>query len=125
MSMSDREMLELAAMAAGLKPDAWLLVNCNRSDLLILNEKGWHTVWNPLEDDGDALRLAVKLRIDVLFDGHDSPNAHVETAANMPGLYIQPWWHEPLKFDEKAATRRAITRAAAEMQRNRSNSNAG
>jgi hypothetical protein len=54
-------------------------------------------MWMPLADDGDALRLAVKLD---LFD-----------AAT---LTYEP---EEYRTDPYAATRRAITRAAAEIGR--------
>jgi hypothetical protein len=45
--MTDRELLELAAKAADLPWEQW----CINGD----------ASWNPLIDDGDALRLAVKL----------------------------------------------------------------
>lgn len=59
---SDRELLELAAKAAGYKV-AWEGGSVT----------GWMaggTWWNPLTDDGDALRLllALKLRLDYLGD---------------------------------------------------------
>jgi hypothetical protein len=44
--MTDQELLELAAKACGLE-EAKLRIEFNQ--------------WNPLTDDGDALRLAVKL----------------------------------------------------------------
>lgn len=98
---TDRELLELAAKAAGLNVG---------TDEGTYDDLKW---WNPLTNDGDALRLAVTLRIDVLFDGRDLPDAHVETVANEPGLEAQPWAHEALQPDAAAATRRAIVRAAA------------
>jgi hypothetical protein len=63
-------------------------------------------VWNPLEDDGDALRLAVKLGMDIRIYGTDVRVACCGVIAmeGPPDLY--------------AATRRAITRAAAEIGRN-------
>lgn len=61
--------------------------------------------WNPLADDGDALRLAVKLQLDI---------THVHFAAHV-GLRNQFWKTELYKGDEPAATRRAIVRAAAAM----------
>ena len=86
--MNDRELLELAAKAAGieLQDDHYW-------------RDGFWTRWNPLTDDGDALRLAVKLNID----------------AGKPGMRLSiDWrsWDDPL-----AATRLAITRAAAEIGR--------
>lgn len=51
---SDRELLEAAAMAAGLAVDG----GAGMRNGLHLVAGGF---WNPLTDDGDALRLAVKL----------------------------------------------------------------
>lgn len=103
--MTDRKLLELAARA-------YLPSELTGNPRYM---QGFLSGWNPLIYDGDALRLAVKLRIDVLFDGRDSPNAHVETIANEPSLDVQPWAHEALHPDSSAATRRAITRVAAEI----------
>lgn len=96
-----RELLELAAEAAGY---AFAWVNDQH---LLLNSGEY---WNPITDDGDALRLAVKLRklpvIEKWSDGHER--------VFIPG-------HEdealPLGNDPLAATRRAIVRAAAEIGR--------
>ena len=101
--MTDKELLELAAKAAGIK------VICPASyengGLYVGDQED---TWNPLCDDGDALRLSVKLEI-----------------------AINPWagktvcWHEDTNTvnhekhdcndDEYAATRRAIVKAAAEI----------
>ena len=72
--------------------------------LVRLNERGGHSVWNPLTDDGDALRLAVKLQL--LIDLDDS-SCYV--AGEEPSL------REQYGSDPYAATRRAIVRAAAAM----------
>jgi hypothetical protein len=58
--MIDRELLELAAKAAGYElfwgaTDA--MIRCHEP----AHPMKTHNVWNPLEDDGDALRLAVQL----------------------------------------------------------------
>lgn len=96
--MTDRELLELAAKAAGipLKPDFK-----ERFDYYIADRM----MWNPLTDDGDALRLAVKLvlLVEVL------PNS--VTVAPMRGGIV----NEEHGSDPYAATRRAIVRAAAEL----------
>jgi hypothetical protein len=52
--MNDKELLELAAHAAGI----------DYRDL-IFDEDDRARLWNPLTDDGDALRPAVKLQITV------------------------------------------------------------
>ena len=101
--MTDRELLELAAKAAGYDV---VFVHDNKIPMRrdVPNRKGMK-VWNPLEDDGDALRLAVKLGMDIRIYGTDVRVACCGVIAMEcpPDLY--------------AATRRAITRAAAEIGR--------
>ena len=77
--MTDRELLEMAAKAAGYD----------------INWDGIGWQWNPLTDDGDALRLTVKLGIDISKSQVD-------------------YWDKN-STDPYAATRRAIVRAAAEI----------
>jgi len=57
--MTDRELLELAAKAARYPQGR----HRSLGGLLMSNE----LYWNPLVDDGDALRLAVQLRINLDF----------------------------------------------------------
>ena len=96
--MDDRTMLELAAKAAGLEP---------KSDGVIYAGFGARE-WNPITDDGDALRLAVKLKLcfGPNFDG-DLAVCFGDNGRNIT---------EAFGADHYAATRRAITRAAAEIQ---------
>lgn len=61
--------------------------------------------WNPLTDDGDALRLAVALRIDISFN-EEGGCVYAEQAMASVRRH---------KGDATAATRYAITRAAAEI----------
>lgn len=119
--MNDRTLLELAARAAGI-PDA-LYLDCVAQDMyhprdgeagIEVNHRDtrWNclaidVVWNPLTDDGDALRLAVKLRFDI------SVEREIQVS----------WWQGesldtvtwPLGDDPCAAARYAIVRAAAEI----------
>ena len=98
--MTDRELLELAAKAAGLKEGIggafW-------------TEDGG--VFDPLTDDGDALRLAVKLGFCVIvFARFDQPDVWVGYRhSENEGRNVA----EELGNDPYAATRRAIVRAAA------------
>ena len=56
----ERALLEAAARAAGMRPfHAWGKVFVDGSGLPQKAD------WNPLTDDGDALRLAVKLQMSV------------------------------------------------------------
>lgn len=105
---TDRELLELAARAAGIARSQWgydwvrgLGHMVCRSDM-----------WNPITDDGDALRLAVKCSISVntmLVDGMNRPR-HETAACSSYGLPIARHKHNG---DPCAAVRRAIVRAAA------------
>ena len=115
--MTDRELLELAAKAAGviLKPIQINNVTKQGDDRFIgyiAECDQWARVWfNPLTNDGDALRLAVRLKIDVAHTNIHAPQVHALADAK-----VQVW--EEIKDDPNAATRRAIVRAAAEIERN-------
>ena len=114
MSTSDRELLELAARAAGLLVCGWVdSSDDDDADFICLSvnieprTQCWD--WNPLTDDGDALRLAVKLRMCVSVE-YDAQ------AALWRGDSLEAF-NESLGEDENASTRRAIVRAAAEIGR--------
>ncbi|HBO4832905.1 TPA: hypothetical protein L4V12_004630 [Pseudomonas aeruginosa] len=68
--MNDRELLELAARAAGYA------VNCGFADCPLIYGEDAGTdgprEWNPLTEDGDALRLAVRLGLILETDLDDS-----------------------------------------------------
>ena len=111
--MSDRELLELAAKAAGDFTTAkYYRVADDLPVVFMLNDKPW----NPLKDDGDALRLAVKLRMDVCigtpFDIEPGIHAIVFVADDSSETVDV---EVPIGNDPYAATRRAIVRAAAEI----------
>ena len=95
--MTDREMLELAAMAAGYE-----VRSDGEGGLTIPTRRGASREWNPLENDGDALRLAVKLHMQVSIT---TESCRAET---LPVLGVRV-----NDKDEMAATRRAIVKAAA------------
>ena len=97
--MTDRELLERAAKAAGYeyaKHGGYIVVD------------GIPGNWNPLTDDGDALRLAVKLKLKV-YQGDLVAIVH----PRMSHAYIAEEYER--NGDHYAATRRAIVRAAAEI----------
>ncbi len=98
--MSNRELLELAAKAAGIRINYWVYDNDDDSPSVL--ESGG--IWNPLTDDGDALRLAVEV-----FDGDD-----MEVIWYRAKLLLA----ECPQLGRVAATRRAIVLAAAEIGRN-------
>ena len=111
--MINRELLELAAKAAGHRIVEWVQ-DGNKVDIAIIirgdgdgfSKRPWQPLLeNQMTDaDGDALRLAVEL-----FDGDD-----MEVLWYRAGLLLA----ECPELGRVAATRRAITHAAAEIGRN-------
>lgn len=105
--MNDRELLELAAKAAGLQI-------INFSEGYGLGIEGGGVWWNPLENDGHAFWLAVKLHMtlvmltgecEVLFDNNGRESSVVQDDG------------EEGELSDPELTRRAIVRAAAEIGR--------
>lgn len=117
--MTDRELLEAAAKAAGLTTShKW---NAQRLEMtppvpsLVVHRDGElvSTGWNPLADDGDALRLAVKLGIDVCIDTAQERPPQTQAigfAGDGSDTVDAIEFH---RDDPYAATRRAIVLAAA------------
>ena len=104
--MDDRTMLVLAAKAAGYdyaRHGGYIVVD------------GIPGNWNPITDDGDALRLASELHINIEFVKGLTTKQFIEISAYPSGrgdcLCL-----EPIGDDPNQAARRAITRAAAEIQ---------
>lgn len=110
--MNDRELLELAAEAAGYEINKEFSPLKNGVIVGYGSTSQPFMVWNPLGDDGAALRLAVKLGISVYRDEYDGA---LFAEAVPPGTH--QGFDEPHIDDPYAATRRAITRAAAEIAR--------
>jgi hypothetical protein len=98
MTRDDRELLELAAKAAGMP----------HSDSQWSEYDAEYVPWNPLDDDGDALRLAVKFLFEI-----DMGRGCIAIRHSTGIKILQAFNYDPL-----AATRRAIVRAAAEIGRN-------
>lgn len=112
-SLTDRELLELAAKAANLRikwdDQNQTYATCNTHGDMFDD-------WNPLTDDADALRLAVELRIIVEI-------GEVITGVHAGHLkYISYAMHNGDPF---AATRRAIVEAAAEIGKTNASYRAG
>ena len=109
--MTDRELLEMAAKAAGLDDAEWVYDEGRPSGFILTARlPGFRCIWNPLTDDGDALRLAVKLQMIVCVRAEGKTDACVRVTS-----FITPWrsFMEDHEADPYAATRRAIVRAAA------------
>lgn len=112
--MKGREFLELAAKAAGYLECKYFGFVEGVEWWQVFDGQRWLN-WNPRDNDGDALRLAVKLRMEI---DHNHPS------------YETPWvsvrehpmrmcYVEDLKDESQraVATRRAIVRVAAEIGR--------
>ena len=108
--MTDREMLEFAAKAAGMDYLIWTTGAAPRVPRE--HRIGDRIFWHPRDDDGDALRLAVKLRIGVL---HRSSGIEAHTFRSCLIICNEECAEG---FDYYAATRRAIFRVAVEIGRN-------
>lgn len=99
--MSDHELLRLSAKAAGIE-----LEYCDVSGLHWVTSKYSGLWWDPLHVDGDAFRLAVKLKLDIsFFDGFG------EVHAGGDGIISASC--ENYSEDMNAVTRKAIVNAAA------------
>lgn len=127
--MTDKELLELAAKACGFKKvsatyhsdddgyptsEFWYMHVKDLYD----GKSGSSCIWNPLTDDGDALRLAVKLNINpqqypiYLKEKHSAiAIMHIDIENDISGIAT----YQECGNDPYAATRRAIVCAAAEI----------
>ncbi len=109
---ADRKLLELAAKGAGLSVkwnDQW---NCLFRDARPVSEfcSEW-VPWRPLADDGDALRLAVRLGIGFV-PYPEKMEAFAQRHATGP-IWVKV--DDALNYDMEAATRRAIVLVAADI----------
>lgn len=119
--MSDRELLELAAKAAGIKCDSegpYVERPVMQSEL---SKGNWieniRFNWNPIISDAEAFRLMVALGMDAMFSPED---VEVIATQHADGDFVSPWAVESWTLkpqDTYAATCRAIVRAAAEIGR--------
>lgn len=107
---TDRELLELAAKAAGIPvtPDCHI-----PSGGMWLFHVDVDRVWSPLHDDGDALRLAMKLKIEVAPEVFSKSRVD---ARSPRGKWLWEMYEDHGDDGQKAA-RYAILRAAAEIGR--------
>jgi hypothetical protein len=105
-TMTDRELLELAAKAAGVHLHHWFK---GHETFMAASVDGGDPdySWNPLTDDGDALRLAASLRLDI---SHTSDMPFGPERVGVLGM-TEPYSNG----DPLPAIRRAIVKAAAEI----------
>lgn len=111
--MEDRELLELAAKACGLELRFRALTNMPGAEERprIIHENGVTERWNPLEDDGDAFRLAACLRLEVIPGKHFGDGCSFNSRRHeIPGVTV---FRDSKDMAEQM--RRAIVMAAAEI----------
>ncbi|WP_071363491.1 hypothetical protein [Massilia timonae] len=115
----DRELLELAAQAYfGADGFEWNACAGSAGCIQFIppGRRGYVN-WEPLTDDGDALRLAVKLQLTVCNE-HVSAGVAYCTQDDITLAEERSGSNETKVIDaDFAATRRAITLAAAEIGR--------
>lgn len=135
--MTDEELLELAAKAAGWtwwrsKHGYWNLTSPEGNEHTAC--QNWSAYdpytgaklteptaanalreigFDPENDDGDALRLAIKLRMRIATPTTDTDCA-IAGCGDVRGVHVKAYSEDEIT-DIYAATRRAITRAAAEI----------
>ena len=96
--MTDRELLEAAARAAGIDSEEWVF-SCGNCD-------SW-AKWNPLTRPEDAFELQVNLKISVVYWKDGEGVTQCVNANNKCFEIVGP------NRDTMIPTMRAITRAAA------------
>jgi hypothetical protein len=101
--MTDKELLELAAKAAGITLD---FTGRGVYPPYYVNERGGHTSWNPLESDGDCARLETQLNLKLEW----FPGAVL--SGGIAGCLHYFWDYEN---DKQKARRYAAVGAAAEI----------
>lgn len=105
--MTDNELLQLAAKAINGSLDEY-------TDSITFDGGITYEQWQPLDDDGDALRLAVKLKFDIQQDTDNVQVWYWLIAMNNADFVTVD-----VGDDRFAATRLAITQAAAEIGKTR------
>lgn len=115
---TDRELLELAAKAIGgryhwqYRSDAWsphhLVLLQRTAEGVEYGPPIFNGTWNPLTDDGDALRLAVTLGIRVTPPKYKGFGTSAEPQNGATGCTV-------FRDDPMEQTRRAIVMAASEI----------
>jgi len=115
MTCDDKELLELAAKAAGMNKWAW----CDKWGAMAQkrDEGGFvfDSYWNPLDDETEALRLAVKLKLHIGVNSENKVFCYLPNS-NMAAMLESC---EGNGIDAPIASiNRVIVRAAAEIGRN-------
>jgi hypothetical protein len=120
--MDDRQLLEAAARAAGIKLADEIDSHIPSGGLWVVGRGGRDAVWDPLRDDADALRLAVMIGMTIKIEGHECEVFDIETGeclSSVPIMGASCFVNPAEATNPYAATRRAIVRAAAALQESR------
>lgn len=107
--MTDKELIERAAEAAGVEGE-WNGDFGKQGMIMFRNPTTYRLGFDPLNDDGDALRLAVKLGFIVNVDMEEHVTYIDFTVQSEDRTLSEGHGGYPY-----AATRRAIVRAAAQL----------
>ena len=105
MTNNDRELIERAATAAGIT----ICAITSKGVAQGMNGACHVQFWNPLADDGDALRLAAKLGMSLYINDKYCIAEILSDSESQP-IHEKEYCDNGTK---DAATRRAIVRAAA------------
>ena len=120
MTDDDRNLVERAARAAGIPLEFRVLKWSDGSEYPCYEDKDSVCVtpiytpvikWNPLQDDGDALRLSVAMGMN-LYINDKYCIAEILSDSESPPIHQNEYCDSETK---NAATRRAIVRAAEEI----------
>ena len=108
--MNDRELLELAAFAVGMKYQ-WEQEGYIYGDFGVVPE-GWRRCWNPITNNSDAFELMIKLNIMVYR--HPKLGGYLIEASHYSEDYQNILVRQEYKKDEiEEAFRLAIVKCAA------------
>ena len=114
--MTDRELLEIAATAAGIEKLLGFGIDSYAPYWINDPKQPEPRYWNPLIDDGDALRLAVSLKLEI-YHAWDEVNqvcvGYPKVGKERTDISYVIESYKDSNISE--ATRRAIVRAAAEI----------
>ena len=109
----DKELLELAAKAAGLTNLVYCPAWKSMAEYDVVGEYyKWETYWNPHKDVSKALLLAVSLGLNI---EHEITPAGAKVVMVSCEEKFSGWFEEETTQDPLAAICRAIVRAAAEI----------
>jgi len=113
--MTDQEMLEQAAKTVGAEVYGLASMPLAGEEI-VSNFRIGNAPWSPLTDDGDAFRLAVKLKIDTHHEWNGSTLGDIVEAFSPEREDGARWClHEQIGDDPARALRRAIVCCAAEI----------